>query len=497
MKDAPGLRRLLPPSLAETDLAWFRKLASSEVPVVGPFLRPLSNAANRSRLWMVISILLGLLGGRFGRRAALRGMVSVGVTSLVVNIPAKWIAQRLRPESSLVPQTRRLLRIPRSSSFPSGHAASAFAFTAGAAQEVPWLAAPLGALASGVAFSRVYTGVHYPSDVVVGAVLGTTIGMAGRLWWPVASRDPAATRPTFTARSAEPLPDGSGLTVVVNRSSGDVFADPADKLRQLLPAASVVEAAPDGLEQALREALPVSRAVGIAGGDGSVSLAAGLAHAAAKPLVVFPAGTLNHLARDLAIDTVEEAVEAVHEGQAVGIDVASIAGRTFVNTASFGAYSHLVDAREKLEGMIGKWPAFVVGLFQVLRTSTPIEVEIDGHSRRIWMIFVGNSRYHPSGFAPSWRERLDDGLLDVRLIDAHQPWARTRLMAALLTGRLGRSRVYEEWTTRQVRIRSLQGPLRLAADGETFDGPEEFEIRKEDQPLVVYLPEVRAGSDER
>ena len=497
MKKVRGLRTLLPRSLAAIDLAWFRKLASSEVPVVGPYLRPLSNAANRSRLWMFISIVLALLGGRFGRRAALRGMLSVGATSLAVNIPAKWLAQRLRPESSLVPQTRRLLRIPRSSSFPSGHAASAFAFTTGAAQEMPWLVAPLGTLASGVAFSRVYTGVHFPSDVLAGAVLGTAIGLAGRMWWPVASRDPAVTRPTFTAHKADPSADGNGLTVVVNQSSGDVFSDPADKLRKLLPAASVVEVAPDGLEQALREALPGSRAVGIAGGDGSVSLAAGIAHEAAKPLIVFPAGTLSHLARDLAIGTVEEAVAAIQEGQAVGIDVASIAGRTFVNTASFGAYSHLVDAREKLEGMIGKWPAFVVGLFQVLRTSTPIEVEIDGHSRRIWMIFVGNSRYHPSGFAPSWRERLDDGVLDVRLIDAHQPWARTRLMAALLTGRLGRSRVYEEWSTRRLMVRSKQGPLRLAADGETFDGPQEFEIRKEDEPLVVYLPEIKAQSDER
>ena len=485
---ASGLRGLLPRWLAKADLAVFRKVAGSEVPVVGRYLRPLSNAANKSRLWMAISLVLALLGGRFGKRAALRGLLSVGATSLVANLPAKWIASRLRPDSSLVPQTRRLLRIPKSSSFPSGHAASAFAFTTGAAQEMPWLAVPLGAVATAVAFSRVYTGVHYPSDVLAGAALGTAIGFAGRAWWPIATRSPAMARPIFTSRHAEPLPDGTGLLVVVNRSSGDVFSDPAEKLRDGLAGVEVVEVAPDGLEAALRDALQRVSIVGIAGGDGSVSLAAGLAHEAGKPLLVVPGGTLNHLARDLAIESVDEAIDAVHHGQLVGIDVARIAGRAFVNTASFGAYSHLVDAREKLEQAIGKWPAFVVGMFQVLASSTPVDVEIDGRRRIIWMIFVGNSRYHPSGFAPGWRERLDDGLLDVRLIDAQHPLSRIRLMAALLTGTLGKSRVYDEWTARRVHVRSRQGSLRLAADGETFDGPTEFEIVKEDQPLLVYVP---------
>jgi undecaprenyl-diphosphatase len=72
------------------------------------------------------------------------------------------------------------------------------------------------------------------------------------------------------------------------------------------------------------------------------------------------------------------------------------------------------------------------------------------------------------------------------VLDAAMPFARLRLLAGVLTGTLGRSRAYEQRTARTVRVRSLQGPLRLARDGEVFDGPEEFEVTKADEPLRVY-----------
>jgi undecaprenyl-diphosphatase len=118
-----------------------------------------------------------------------------------------------------------------------------------------------------------------------------------------------------------------------------------------------------------------------------------------------------------------------------------------------------------------------------------MRVELDGHERALWMIFIGNCRYHPHGFAPTWREHLDDGLLDVRLVDAGHPWARVRLLLAVLTGRLGRTAVYEERTTDTIRVHSLDGPLRLARDGETFDGGRDVLVGKESEPLAIYVPE--------
>ena len=63
--------------------------------------------------------------------------------------------------------------MPASASFPSGHAASAFAFATGVGHVLPAVGVPLRALAALVAYSRVHTGVHYPGDVVAGALVGS------------------------------------------------------------------------------------------------------------------------------------------------------------------------------------------------------------------------------------------------------------------------------------------------------------------------------------
>jgi membrane-associated phospholipid phosphatase len=68
--------------------------------------------------------------------------------------------------------------MPSSTSFPSGHAASAAAFAVSVGRVLPGLRVPLSAAAIIVAFSRVYTGVHYPGDVVVGATVGAVLGRA-------------------------------------------------------------------------------------------------------------------------------------------------------------------------------------------------------------------------------------------------------------------------------------------------------------------------------
>ena len=66
--------------------------------------------------------------------------------------------------------------MPKSTSFPSGHSASAYAFATAVGKEIPAISGPLRGLAGAVAYSRVHTGVHYPTDVIIGSFLGSTIG---------------------------------------------------------------------------------------------------------------------------------------------------------------------------------------------------------------------------------------------------------------------------------------------------------------------------------
>jgi membrane-associated phospholipid phosphatase len=169
-----GLREL-----GAVDRAVYEAVARTPTAALDGPARQLSTAADYSRVWLAIAALIALLGGGRGRRAALEGVVSVGVTSATVNLGLKTLHRRRRPDRVDTELSRlRHVPMPASSSFPSGHAASAFAFAYAVGRHLPGLAVPIRLLAAGVAYSRVHTGVHYPGDVVVGSVIGAgTAGM--------------------------------------------------------------------------------------------------------------------------------------------------------------------------------------------------------------------------------------------------------------------------------------------------------------------------------
>ena len=171
---AEGLR-----DLGAVDLAIYSAVADTPTPALDEPLRRLSNAANNSGLWLATAAGLSVVGGGAGRRAAVRGTVAIGVTSALVNLAVKSAWSRQRPDRAGVgvPLWRNV-RMPTSTSFPSGHAASGFAFAAAIGRDQPWLGLTLRFLAAAVAYSRVHTGVHYPGDAVAGALIGEGIGQA-------------------------------------------------------------------------------------------------------------------------------------------------------------------------------------------------------------------------------------------------------------------------------------------------------------------------------
>jgi membrane-associated phospholipid phosphatase len=173
---APTLVRIFS-ELDRLDRALYTTVARTATPSIDAGLRQLSDAANFSRLWLGAAAGLAALGGRRSRRAAVLGLAAIGLTSATVNLGVKPLLERARPDRSgaEVPN-HRFVRMPASTSFPSGHSASAFAFANAVAEELPVLGLPLRFLAGAVAYSRVHTGVHYPGDVLVGAIVGSTVG---------------------------------------------------------------------------------------------------------------------------------------------------------------------------------------------------------------------------------------------------------------------------------------------------------------------------------
>ena len=157
-------------------MAVYAAIARTPTPTLDRLMSRLSRAADYSKLSLAASAGLATAGGRRGRRAAADGLASVAVTATVVNVAVKPLGRRRRPDRAVhaVPLARQVA-MPISSSFPSGHSASAFAFATGVAARWPNAAVPLRTLAALVAYSRVHTGVHYPSDTIAGTVCGVAL----------------------------------------------------------------------------------------------------------------------------------------------------------------------------------------------------------------------------------------------------------------------------------------------------------------------------------
>lgn len=172
--------------LERVDVAVYDAILRTATPSVDQHMRRLTQAANYSRLWVGSAAILAGARGARGRRAAATGIASVLVTSAVANLVMKPLGARRRPDPSEAPAERRA-PMPSSTSFPSGHAASGFAFATAVGAVLPRDAIPIRALASAVAYSRVHTGLHYPADVIAGALLGTALAQitarAVDRWW--------------------------------------------------------------------------------------------------------------------------------------------------------------------------------------------------------------------------------------------------------------------------------------------------------------------------
>ncbi len=462
--------------LTEMDQEAFDRVAAAKLTGLEFVLPRLSRVADHGVLWFGTAAALGASGRPTYRRGALRGLIALSLASPAVNLVGKQLFRRRRPLVNLVPKIR-IHRLPTSPAFPSGHTASAAAFATALAMEVPWkISAPVAAVAATVGFSRVYTGAHYPGDVLAGAAAGIAVGLGTRLLWPP---HPGPAHVARLSRTVEEVTEtGEGLVVFCNTET-----DLSDRL----PDAEFVTAG-DDIAAELDQAAAKAKILAVCGGDGTVGAAAEAALRHDIPLLVVPTGTLNHFARALGIETVGDALDAYRDGCLAKVDVGRVNGVPFLNTASFGAYTDLVDRRERLENRLGKWPALAVAAAKVLHRAEPVDLEIDGKPRQVWLAFVGNCSYQSRGAAPTWRDDLDDGLLDVRIIEAGKKLRRLRALSAVLVGHLHLSREYEHWLTPSLHLNYEGKTLRIAHDGETRDTAAPVVFEKHPKRLRVFVP---------
>jgi len=465
------------------DRRLFERLTGKERRLVDISLKRLSNAANRSLLWVAIAGLIAILGGRRQRRAALRGIVSIGITSTLVNLPLKYLARRDRPP------TRRgdrplPISLPGSFSFPSGHSASAFAFATGIGLEEPKLLIPLLPLAATIAYSRVHLRVHYPFDVLVGAGMGLASGPlinAARQWW----------EPPSSASEA----DGAGskrLILVVSPHAG--HREKMARVRRAISSSGLEVAAEIAVDELAR--LPdLLRGNGspppivvAAGGDGTVGAVANAVIATPAVLGIIPLGTSNDFARSIKIPmSVDKAVRLLAGGHVSGIDAGKLTGdgaqpRYFVHAAAaginvqFARFATRADLRARF-GRLTYAVAMAIALKE--RPIFNCEVEFEGRTEQLSLvhisvinapIFGGFLDLKLPGAGP------DDRTLDVIMIE-HLPIRR--LLRSALYPILRVHRPIRGFRTLQVsRLRvGTPEPMDVTLDGEIAGKiPGSFEV---------------------
>ncbi|MFG3039932.1 diacylglycerol kinase family protein [Streptomyces sp. NPDC048330] len=417
---------------------------------------------------------------------------------------------------------------PPTSSFPSGHVGASVALFGGLAVLASRrLRGARRGLVVGlllvipllVAASRVYRGMHHPSDVVVGLLNGAcTLALVAAALLP-GRREEAATPVT------DPSAHGARRAVVVRHPHG-CGDDTAARVRALLRDHGYAEQRwtettagdPSG---GLASCLAGTEAdlVVVCGGDGTVRACADVLAGTGTPLAIVPCGTGNLLARNLRLPT--EPVAALREalnGQAAGLDVGrmegdGIAPTRFAVMAGAGFDAAMVqDASARLKERLG-WVAYAVSAVRHLGdTRMRLTIRLDGGEpleRRARMVVIGNVGTLQGGLPLLPEARPDSGRLEVVLLDprgvtgwlaaagylaSHVPGGRKRRAAGVAGERVPeageRSLAHgalEYFGATRIDL-DFARPQPRELDGDVFPAGTRLTAEVESGALRVYLP---------
>ncbi len=222
--------------------------------------------------------------------------------------------------------------------------------------------------------------------------------------------------------------------------------------------------------------------LGMAGGDGSQALVAGVAMHRGVGFVCVPAGTRNHLAMDLGLDRddVVGALEAFGAAVERRIDLGLVDDRVFVNNATMGLYAKIVQSPEYRDRKVATALDMLPGMLGP--HAAPFDLRFTGpdgtQHESVHLILVSNNRYelgHPEGFGS--RRRIDAGNLGIVAARFQPPSEAARFARMQASARPRRPGDWVEWTGTSFEVRSGQ-PVEVGIDGEALllDPPIRFRI---------------------
>jgi len=277
--------------------------------------------------------------------------------------------------------------------------------------------------------------------------------------------------------------------VFVNPTAGSELS--SDEVREHFPGHRVVECPgeeiPDRVAAAVDGDSERPDFVAVAGGDGTLRAAAERLTGTGLPLLPIPGGTRNHFARALGIPDLETAGKAAQGGTVRRVDVGDVNGHCFLNNSGVGLYPKLVTRRESYERRMSKRLAQLKAAWEQIRHGHRFRLRMQGQWHRAWLVFVGNGCYGEHLLDFTDRESVGGGVLDVRLVLADRPLARTRVVLALLRG-LDTSPLIVRDTCEETELGLAQGSVEVALDGEveSLEPPLHYSVRRE--ALAVLVP---------
>src|SRR5215472_6836939 len=230
--------------------------------------------------------------------------------------------------------------------------------------------------------------------------------------------------------------------------------------------------------------------LGVAGGDGTQALVAGVAAEHGLPFVVITAGTRNHFALDLGLDRDDPAacLTALTDGVDLQVDLGAISGRTFVNNASFGAYAEIVESPQYRDDKLGSTLDLLPGLLAGERGTRLTASTADRNVIGPQAVLVANNPYGMGDIAGLGRRaRLDRGVLGVVGVRVRNAREATSLLRGALSGQITAT------TATEVTIDGDTAEIPVGIDGESVSlpGPVRCSIRP--GALRVRVPRQRPG----
>jgi diacylglycerol kinase family enzyme len=231
------------------------------------------------------------------------------------------------------------------------------------------------------------------------------------------------------------------------------------------------------------------------GGDGTVNTVANVAAQTGRVMAVLPTGTFNHFCKDIKVPAIlDEAISIAVDGEVQNLDYATVNGYAFVNSSSIGAYPEAILTRENLRDSLTKMTAMAVAIVKTAQANETMRITITANGKSQTLdtpsVFIGNNLYDLEGVGVPVRNRLQDGLLGVYILEAG---SIGDLLAAGLFAFAGKQhdKIISFTTKTNLILESDQKSTELSLDGEVakFDFPLEYQIHP--KALKVMVPKSR------